>query len=275
MRRFILATCSIGAVVAVATVARADRVVLVGGTVLEGRAVTKNGKVVVETEAGEVAVPADSVSRIERSEPAASRFESRYAALQPGDVQGRLELADYCRNHDMKARERKLLFEVLGIDKDNERARARLGYVKTDTGWVTEDEAMHAKGFVRDGGRWVSRGELVELERLRMEREAQERADEAAASERHARSIEQSMRQAEIEEQRSHLPAPIYPPLYRPFIRPAFATGPFAPVFGPPVFSVFPILPVFPTPVRPVAPPPPAPPDATTLSVVKVPYRRH
>src|SRR5262245_17694094 len=112
MRRFI-PVCLLGAAWTLSAVARADRVVLGGGTVLEGKTTTKNGKIVVETEAGEVAVPADSVSRIEKSEATTSRFDARYGALQPGDVQGRLELADYCRNHDMRARERKLLLEVI------------------------------------------------------------------------------------------------------------------------------------------------------------------
>jgi hypothetical protein len=162
MRTFI-PMCLLGAACTLSSAAYADRVVLVGGTVLEGKTTTKNGKVVVQTEAGEVAVPADSVSRIEKSESGTNGFESRYAALQPSDVQGRLDLADYCRSRDMRTRERKVLLEVIDLDKDNQKARARLGHVKTDAGWVTEDEAMQAKGFVKQDGQWVSRSQVLEL----------------------------------------------------------------------------------------------------------------
>ena len=268
LRRFIPAAL-LGAACTVSAAARADRVVLIGGTVLEGKTTTKNGKVIVQTEAGEVAVPADSVSRIEKSEATANGFEARYATLAPGDVQARLDLADYCRNRDMRARERKLLLEVIELDKDNQKARARLGYVKTDAGWMTEDEAMQAKGFVRQDGRWVSRGEVVEMERLRMEKEARARADETAEADRHAKRVQESIEQTEKEAQRNRLYVPYYPPIYTSYYPPFYA--PYRPGIG---FGV--VAPGFVPRVQPFRPAPFNPAfDTTDLSVVKVPYRRH
>lgn len=261
--------CWIAAACTAAGVARADRVVLVGGTVLEGKTTTKNGKIFVETEAGEVAVPADSVSRIEKAESTSNRFDARYAALTPGDVQGRLELADYCRAHDMRARERKLLLEVIDLDKDNATARARLGYVKTEAGWMTEDDAMRAKGFVRQDGHWVSRAEQVEMERLRVEREAQAQAQENVEAERHAKAVQQSIDQTELEEQRHRLRVPYYPPIYTSYYPPFY--GPYRPGLGIGVVApgFFPrVQPFRPAPAHPAF-------DTTDLSVVKVPYRRH
>ena len=243
--------------------ARADRTVLVGGTVIEGRATTKNGKVIIQTESGEIAVPLDSVSRIERGDSAAGRFDARYAALASGDVRGRLELADYCRAHDMRARERKLLLEVIDIDKDNETARARLGYTKTEFGWMTRDEAMQTRGLVREDGRWVSRAELADMERVRLEREAlAQRREEAEAAE-HTRRMDTAIKQTEMDEARTHLPPSPYWDTY---------WGPYYAVPVVPGFIVPRRVPFFRRPVvRPVTSVPAA--DSTSLSVVKVPYR--
>lgn len=264
MPRLLTAVCLMGAVSAVSENARADRVVLVGGTVIDGRTTTKNGKVTIQTESGDVTVPADSVSRIEKSEPVASRFEARYAALPPGDVHARLDLAEFCRTHDMHAQERKLLYEVIEIDKDNEAARARLGFVKTDAGWVTRDDAMRARGYVRDEGHWVNRADYVELERLRLEKEALAQQREAAEANRHQKAIDESIRQGRLDEERSHLQIPDYPAIFFPFYR-----TPVVPAFVAPGF-VAPFR-------RRLALPVQAPQrfDSTDLSVVKVPYRRH
>ncbi len=265
--RTLIPMCLFGAACTLSAAARADRVVLVGGTVLEGKTTTKNGKVVVQTESGEVAVPADSVSRIEKSE--SNGFEARYAALQPGDVQGRLDLADYCRSRDMRARERKLLLEVIDLDKDNQKARARLGHVKTDAGWMTEDEAMHAKGFVKQDGRWMSRTELVEMERLRMEKDAQARAYETAEAERQTKRIQESIRQTEMEAQAHRLYVPYYPPIYTSYYPPAY--GAYRTNFG---YVAPRFAPGFVPRVQPIQSGPGTPAFDTDMSVVKVPYRR-
>src|SRR5690242_5593090 len=63
-------------VLLVAGSASADRVHLKGGTVLDGEVEKKGGKVIVVGEAGTIAVPQDSVLRIEKAESAVSRFEA-------------------------------------------------------------------------------------------------------------------------------------------------------------------------------------------------------
>src|SRR4029077_2055128 len=82
--------------------ASADRVHLVGGNVIEGKATRSGDKVIVELESGQVVLPADSVQRIEAAESDVQRFEARYAKLARGDVKGMMALADFCRDHDMR-----------------------------------------------------------------------------------------------------------------------------------------------------------------------------
>lgn len=277
MQRVVLAFGLLGALSGLAGVARADRVVLVGGTALEGKATRKGGKVVVEMESGNVTLPADSVQRIEKASSVVSRFEDRYAALRPGDARARLELADYCRDHEMRGRERQLLGEVIEIEPNNAVARARLGYVKTEAGWVTQGEANRAKGLVERDGRWVSPGEARAMDREESElREAarrREEADEQLAQRKADLATQEAALRAEQEAERSRsyfrtwAPNPVYfTPLYgSPLYHPRFGQGYRGYddcAYGGDCRRGY----------RPPARPSPAPFD-TSMSVVKVPYR--
>jgi hypothetical protein len=109
------------------------------------------------------------------------------------------------------------------------------------------------------------------MERLRMEREAQARAQEAAEVERHAKRVQESMEQTELEAQKNRLYVPYYPPIYTSYYPPLY--GPYrpAPHFG----SVRPgFAPVFVPRVQTIGPGPGTPSFDTDMSVVKVPYRR-
>jgi hypothetical protein len=268
----------LGATVALASPAFADRTFLVGGTVLEGKATRKGDKVVIRLEAGEISVPADSVERIEKSESVVGEFDARYAALQKGDVKARLALADYCRDHAMRAEERRLLLQVIDLDADNAAARARLGFEKTETGWLTREDAMRARGLVEHDGRWMTPSDAAALERTRVEREAAVERRDAEEAELAARRAQLSAQQSEVDAQASRLPPDPYYSGYAPYYGGYYsapygygygAYGRFGACFGRPCGS----------PVR--AAPRPSPVfvprhvEDTSLSVVKVPYRRH
>jgi hypothetical protein len=264
----------IGAVVFTeALPAHADRTILVGGTVLEGKATRKGNKVVVQMESGEITVPADSVQRIETSESVVSKFEALYAALPSGDVKARLDLADYCRDHGMRNDERRLLLAVLDIDRDNAVARSRLGYVKTDTGWITHADAMRAKGMVEHEGQWVSPADLAQIERDRVEREAAAARREAEDREYQERRFQLANQQAEMDAQAARLQSQYYvsgygysslyyPPIYPAYSRvfPRYGVG-WGQRFQPPRVTPF-------VPAQHFQ-------NDTSLDVVKVPYRRH
>lgn len=180
--------------------AEADRVVLKSGAAIEGKATASGDTVVIEVGSGELRLPADEVVRIEESESDIERFHARYEKLHAGDVRARLALADYCRDHGMRAREQQLLREILEIDGEHERARLRLGYVKTEAGWVTEAEAMRDRGFVWQEGRWMTPAEALELERLRA-------ATEAAKTERDKAKVELESKQVALSAERAALAA--------------------------------------------------------------------
>jgi hypothetical protein len=190
---------------------RADDVHLSDGNVIEGKVSRDQGRVTIEVESGRITLSADRVERIERRESTVEHFERAYAALKPGDVQGRLALADYCRDHEMRARERQLLREVIARAPEHAQARTRLGYVKSDGAWITREEQYRAQGMVQVDGVWVTRDKALELAKLREEaataRRERERAEAALESERLA-----LRRQAlELEQKRSEAqPPPVY-----------------------------------------------------------------
>ncbi|MGD8859902.1 MAG: hypothetical protein PVI30_07810 [Myxococcales bacterium] len=173
--------------------ARADEVHLRGGRVLTGKVTRQGGRVIVEIPGGTVSLDAAEVERIEAGDTSMDEVQRRRAALEPDDVEGRLALADYCRDHGLPGREKALLREVLDLQSDHPVARARLGYVRTEAGWVPRDEHMRAQGMVRFEGRWVTRAEMLELERMRAE------ARRAREQER-AAELEVKRRQAEVDQ---------------------------------------------------------------------------
>jgi hypothetical protein len=250
--------------------AYADRTVLVGGTVIDGKAARKGDKVIIQTESGEIAVPADSVQRIEKSESSVSRFEAQYATLPKGDARARLVLADFCRDHGMRVEEHRLLLEVLDIDRDNPAARARLGYEKTASGWITHADAMRAKGFVERDGQWLTPADAARAEQERADREAAVARRDAEEAELQARRAQLSAQQAALEAEAGRLYDPPYS-VYTPYYGYGYGYG-----------AVYPnrfARPIGATTFRPVrAPLPPLERsflhDDTSMSVVKVPYRR-
>jgi hypothetical protein len=204
--------------------AQADQVHLVGGNVIEGKAERHGDKVVVLLESGEVTLPSDSVERIERSESTVQRFEAMSAKLRPGDVKALMALADFCRDHEMRDREQQMLHKVIEASPDHAEARARLGYVRTQSGWITREDQLRAQGLVEHEGQWVTREQLIELERLRAQADT-------AAHERDKAQAELETKRVELDKARaSKAEAAAQPaPMVQQQPAPVFYGGYYAP----------------------------------------------
>lgn len=187
---------------AIPTSTRADHVHLVGGAVIEGNANRVGEKVLVDVPSGQLSLPVASVVRIEESETDVERFEKRLAKLKPNDVKGMLALATFCREHDMRARERELLQKVLVIDPQQPEARARLGFVKSAQGqWITSDEARRAQGLVPYRGGWVTAAELAQIDQRAEEARLMAIAREKAEIELETKKVELAQKRLEAEQQ--------------------------------------------------------------------------
>lgn len=192
-----------------ASTALADRVVLVSGSVLEGKVERDGDKIIVETDSGKVALPADMVKRVEPSHSDVQELEARLAKLAPDDVAGLLTLANYCRDHDMPAREKDVLQRILSVAPDHAEARARLGYVKTPAGWMTQDELMEQRGYVKYQGEWITRDQQRAIESSLLEAHAAE--IEREREQARALQAEFDAEQAQDQSWASTPPPPVYP----------------------------------------------------------------
>jgi hypothetical protein len=188
----------------------ADRVFLSTGSMIEGKVTRAGEKVIVEMEAGYITLSAASVQRIEQAESEVQRLEASLRVLAPNDVQGLFVLADYCRDRGMKAREEDLLRRIIALAPDHAEARARLGYVRTDAGWITRDEQMRAQGLVKHEGRWLTPEQYLAVQRLeaetriaQLQREQAQVELEAKRTELAGKKASQREREREHEEQRA------------------------------------------------------------------------
>jgi hypothetical protein len=161
--------------------AYADQVHLVGGSTIEGKASRRGDKVVIEIESGEIALSAGEVEAIEPGPSPVQRFEAMHAKVGARDARALLVLANFCRDHDMKERERLLLLRLLELTPEQPEVRARLGYVKSDAGWVKREQQLRDQGFVHYDGRWSPRAQPWRADRVESGRDPQAQTARPAA----------------------------------------------------------------------------------------------
>lgn len=185
---------SLGLVVALAVAKGgvADVIYLKGAGKLEGRIIEQNDEsVVVDIGAGTMTVPRDRVERIEEGQSALDDYREREAALDPGDSEGWLELANWASNHALGTQARQAYQQVLKTDPENPAANQALGRVQLDGRWVSAEESYRARGYVQFEGQWMTpaeqqsildeRAAWTEAQRARYEADARAREAEARA----------------------------------------------------------------------------------------------
>jgi hypothetical protein len=129
---------------------------------LEGKLVERsNGKVRFRTTSGIVTTidEKDVLALVERETP---REVYQSIAKDIESAEGHYALAMWCRDHDLANEAKNELVAALEANPQHRRARLALGYVKTDAGWVTAEEAMRAKGKEKVDGRWMTEAEARE-----------------------------------------------------------------------------------------------------------------
>ncbi len=158
-------------------VARADKLILVGGGELEGKVErTVTGAYRVSLPRGAVVeVPAADVIRVDTGETNRQWYEERRAILDPTDAAGHYELGLACLDRSLKAEAEACFEHVVKVAPDHEGARRALGHVLMDGRWLPQDEAFARQGQIRHGSRWVTPEEKERLlageRRRKIERE--------------------------------------------------------------------------------------------------------
>lgn len=160
----------------------ADYVVLKTGGVIRGEIVQSGSlegenlaPVVIKSLSGAtVQIAAADVDSIHRRKLANEEYIQKALRL-PQTVAAHADLAEWCRQRGLQ-KERKLHLEaVLGIEPDNAAARKALGYSLRDGVWMTQDDYMESRGYVRHKGKWIlpQERELLELQEQETEAERQ------------------------------------------------------------------------------------------------------
>lgn len=147
-----------------APAALADDVVLKNGGKLEGKARKDGDTVVVDTGAGEVRLRGDEVASITPAPTRLDLYRERAAAARKDDASAQVELATWCRDKGLLDLEKKHLRAAIALDADHAEARKRLGYLRYDGRWLTEDEYRRARGLVKVGNEWLTSAEVRERE---------------------------------------------------------------------------------------------------------------
>jgi hypothetical protein len=153
------------ALVALATLARADVIVLKDGRREEGEIVREDGAgVVVRTGLGELSFARSEIVEIVRKKTPRAEFAEREArARTAADF---FDLGEWARGQKLDALARKAWKRALELDGEHAQARERLGFVRHGGEWLTVEQrdarlreedaaAKRAAGLVEHEGRWV------------------------------------------------------------------------------------------------------------------------
>lgn len=159
---------------ALASAASADELVLKNGSAFSGIVREEGDRVVVEMDFGTMSFKKVDVRSISRGPDPRSEFETKAKAAT--DVKGMLELAAWAREKGLGTKSLELYRKILTVDADQPDARKALGYEKVGDLWLSGDDLMVARGFMKVNGRWLTKdsadrqAELQEAGRIENER---------------------------------------------------------------------------------------------------------
>jgi len=123
---------------------------------------------------GQVTLDAAVVERVQPVPPELAEY-AKVRRQYPDTVQGQLQMANWCHDHNLTAQRKTHLERVIQLDPDQADARRLLGFKKVKDKWMTLEEEMADKGYVKRNGKWMPRPE-AELQESRDKQRAAERA---------------------------------------------------------------------------------------------------
>lgn len=179
VRRLLLLCISITGVLSGGTV-RADLVRLKGGGELRGVFLDKiapgrsaSAPVRVETlTGGVVTIAPDEVEFLAKRSRTTEEYEWK-ARLSPNTVAAHWELQEWCKTQGLKKERDAELLAIVTLEPDHEAAHRMLGHLRQNDKWMTRDEAMAAKGYVKYKGKYLFPQEIALLESSAVHREAE------------------------------------------------------------------------------------------------------
>jgi hypothetical protein len=122
-----------------------DRIELVDKTVIEGRVVCQaENEIIVRIGTKDRVIPNATVAAIYSRLDNQREAVDRWIALAPDDLDGELDLAQFCKRHDLLEEMSLVAWWIVLAQPENEDAHALLGHEKAKNSW-----------FVREGSRRI------------------------------------------------------------------------------------------------------------------------
>jgi hypothetical protein len=101
-------------------------------------------------------------------------YESRVRTL-PDTLEAHWELAEWSRQNKLTRQRNEQLEAVLALDPDHEAAHKALRHTFHNGEWLSQEELMRSRGYIRHKNRWVTQQELDLIEKSAAEREAEQK----------------------------------------------------------------------------------------------------
>ncbi|MEX2559571.1 MAG: hypothetical protein WD403_06630 [Pirellulales bacterium] len=174
LRPLALLACCLAAIgsMAVGAPARGEVFVLANGGRVEGEIVNPDElpreKYVIQTATGgRLTLDKSQVKQVIRRRPEEVEYE-KIRPQYPDTIEGQLQLAEWCREHQLLQFRERHLRRVIELEPDHLPARRALGYTRLEGGdWKTRHEIMTERGYVQYKGQWITPEELELRERNR------------------------------------------------------------------------------------------------------------
>ncbi|WP_437187709.1 HEAT repeat domain-containing protein [Planctomicrobium sp. SH668] len=123
-----------------------------------------DGAATMETLAGTtITIAAPEIDFLKRRNPLIEEYVTRSRKLT-GTIEEHWELAEWCRTKDLKDQRHEQLEVILELDANHPDARRVLGYQLVHGRWMTKEDEMLERGYIRHKNKWVTRQELALIE---------------------------------------------------------------------------------------------------------------
>jgi hypothetical protein len=151
--------------------ARADVFQLADGGELRGELlnpdeVPRRTYAIRTVEGAEITLERAQVAKVVRETEAQIEYE-RIRATYADTVEAQWALAEWCLAHKLAECRRTHLERVIALDPEHLPARRALGYSQVDGRWVTQEQIMTERGYLRYKGKWVLPQEIELMEARR------------------------------------------------------------------------------------------------------------
>jgi hypothetical protein len=155
--------------------APAEVFVLAGGGRVVGEWINRDDSprekyIVQAADGAKITLDPEAVQEILKPRPEEAEYE-RIRPTYADTAAAQWELAQWCREHKLKAQRETHLRRVIELDPNHVEARHALGYSQVEGQWTTPKEVMTKQGYVRRNGKWMTAQE-IEVENKKQEQKA-------------------------------------------------------------------------------------------------------